>query len=73
MGAILNDRMTKLKAMSLQTKTPDGLTHLEVTPAYQRRNVNLDDQHHSTDSEVSKYTLNDGEITNNSFLHGGID
>jgi cell division protein FtsZ len=73
MNIILNDRMSKLKEMSLKTKTPDGLTHLEDVPAYLRRNVNLENQHHSTDSEVSKYTLNDGEITSNSFLHGGID
>ncbi len=66
-------RIDRLKELTRKLRDPDGLVELEVNPAYMRRKVNLSDQHHSSDSEVSKYTLNDGEITDNSYLHGGID
>jgi cell division protein FtsZ len=67
------DRFNRLKELTRKLRDPEGVTELEVNPAYVRRKVNLSAQHHSSDSEVSKYTLNDGEITENSFLHKGID
>lgn len=73
MDTKLQDRMTRLQGLSLKAKTTEGLIDLESRPAYERRQVLLNPQHHSTDSEVSKYTLNDGEITSNAYLHGGID
>jgi cell division protein FtsZ len=67
------DRISRLKELTLKTKSPEGLTELEVNPAYLRRKVELSSQHHSAESEVSRYTLNDGEISNNSFLHSTTD
>jgi cell division protein FtsZ len=73
LGLKHQERINRLRELTLKTRSPEGLSELEVNPAYLRRKVSLSAQHHSSDSEVSKYTLNDGEITDNSYLHGGID
>lgn len=73
------ERIDKLKALSY-IKTAEGLAHIEKVPAFERRNVKLNDVPHSSESEVSRYTLNDngGETSieikqNNSFLHDNVD
>lgn len=46
----------------------------ENIPAYLRRNVQLNNAPHSSESQVSKYSLFDGEISeSNSFLHSNVD
>ena len=73
------EREDRMKNISMKLRTPSGLTSLEDEPAYKRDNVKLDDNPHSSESEVSKYTLSDGEDnkteikTNNSFLHDNVD
>ncbi len=73
------DRVAKLKALSHKLKTPNGLSELENEPAYKRRNINLDSTPHSSESQVSRYTLSEGEDKsseikpNNSFLHDNVD
>lgn len=73
------ERIAKLKELSMKLKTPSGLTELEKEPAYKRRNVNLDSTPHSSESQVSRYTLSEGEDKkveikpNNSFLHDNVD
>lgn len=75
------ERIMKLKELSYKLKTPNGLTELENEPAYKRRNVQLDSTPHSSESQVSKYTLspeegNDKKTNirpNNSFLHDNVD
>jgi len=73
------ERIMKLKELSLKLKTPNGLSELENEPAYKRRNVQLDNEAHSSESQVSRYTLSEndekkGEIRpNNSFLHDNVD
>ena len=77
------ERLRNLREMADRLKTPEGLTQLEKEPAYKRRNVKLDNIPHSSDSEVSKYTLspaneNEGEkrsglTPNNPFLHDNVD
>ncbi len=58
---------------------PAGLDELETEPAYKRKNVDLSDAVPSKDSEVSKYTLSDGDDdgselkSDNSFLHDNVD
>ncbi|MCK5467982.1 MAG: cell division protein FtsZ, partial [Cyclobacteriaceae bacterium] len=46
-----------------------------ATPAYIRRNVNLQDIPHSSEKNVSKYNLNDDNqiLGNNTFLHDNVD
>jgi len=73
------EREDRLKNMSKKLRTPSGLTALEDEPAYKRDNVDLEETPHSSESEVSKYTLSEGEDNkteikpNNSFLHDNVD
>lgn len=73
------DRITKLKALSLKMKSPGGINDLEKEPAYKRRNIKLEDTPHSSESNVSRYTLGEDEEKkttlkqNNSFLHDNVD
>ena len=73
------DRVAKLKELSFKLKSPNGLSELENEPAYKRRNVNLDSTPHSSESQVSRYTLSENEEKkveikpNNSFLHDNVD
>jgi len=73
------EREDRLKNISIKLRTPSGLTSLEDEPAYKRDNVDLEETPHSSESEVSKYTLSEGEDTktelkqNNSFLHDNVD
>lgn len=44
-------------------------------PAYQRKNVVLNEPQHSSESEASKYNLSDENeiLGNNRFLHDNVD
>lgn len=78
-----SERIMKLKDLSLKLRTPSGIADLESEPAYKRRNVRLDDVPHSSESQVSRYTLSEEENengdkstglrSNNSFLHDNVD
>ena len=74
-----NSRIHKLKELSLQLKKPEEIDRLEREPAYRRREVELKEPRHSSESEVSRFTLADDlkngvELRpNNSFLHDNID
>lgn len=74
--------ISKLKDLSIKIKSQSGLTELENEPAYKRRNVALDSTPHSSESQVSRFTLStEGEgqdkkveiKPNNSFLHDNVD
>lgn len=73
------DRVAKLKELSFKLKSPNGLSELENEPAYKRRNINLDSTPHSSESQVSRYTLSENDDKkveirpNNSFLHDNVD
>lgn len=73
------DRIEKLKQLSFKLKSPNGLSELENEPAYKRRNISLDSTPHSSESQVSRYTLSEGDDKkveikpNNSFLHDNVD
>lgn len=78
---VLN-RIGKLKELSRRLRTASGLSELEDVPAYKRRSITLDDVPHSSESQVSRYSLDetgkDGEGktqigNNNSFLHDNVD
>ena len=74
---LAQERIKKLKELTLKMKTPEGLAHLEKESAWQRKQVNLDANSTtpSKDSQVSRYTLGENnEIRpNNSFLHDNVD
>ncbi len=73
------ERIEKLKQLSYKLKTPGALNDMENEPAYKRRNVELGDTPHSSESNVSRFTLSEGEGNkgelrqNNSFLHDNVD
>lgn len=79
---INQERMARLKANSARFREPRNLAELEHEPAYKRRNVNLADVPHSSESSVSKLSLGEKEdeegnkksgLNGNSFLHESVD
>jgi len=72
------ERILRLKELSMKLKSSNGLQELENEPAYKRRQKALDDVPHSSQSQVSRFTLSfdEGETEirpNNSFLHDNVD
>ena len=72
------ERILRLRELSMKLKSANGLQELETEPAYRRKQLALDDVPHSSESQVSRFTLSTEEgITeirpNNSFLHDNVD
>ncbi|MCB0804636.1 MAG: hypothetical protein KDC05_02505, partial [Bacteroidales bacterium] len=72
------ERIQKLKDLSVKLRSPREIEEMEKTPAYIRRNVELPETKHSSDSAISRFTLsegedNKGEVRGNSFLHDNVD
>ncbi len=76
---LAQERIRKLKEITLKMKSPEGLAALEKQTAFERKNIVLENKTHSTESSVSRYTLSEGEDKkieirpNNSFLHDNVD
>lgn len=76
---LAQERIRKLKDITLKMKSPEGLAALEKQTAFERKNIVLENKTPSTESNVSRYTLSEGtdkkiEIRpNNSFLHDNVD
>jgi len=72
------ERIEKLRQLSYKIGSAN-ITDLERVPAYQRRNVKLENVQHSSDNNISRYTLTNEEEKraelrpNNSFLHDNVD
>ena len=61
----------RLRALSMNFRTPKGLEELENQPAYMRRNVDISD---NEDNNLSHYTSSkNGLSSENSFLHKDVD
>ena len=60
MRSIMEERKKRLRGLSMKLTSAD-LNELEKEPAYKRRNVDLDDVPHSSESNVSKYSLYEEE------------
>lgn len=77
------ERLKNLRDISERIKSPEGLNELEKEPAYKRRNIRLDNVQHSSESQVSRYTLSEekdqegntrsGLRPNNPYLHDNVD
>ena len=72
------ERILRLKDLSMKLRTANGLQELENEPAYKRKQMALQQVPHSSESQVSRFTLSNEEgITeirpNNSFLHDNVD
>jgi len=73
------EREDRLRDISIKLRTPSGLTRLEDEPAFKRNNINLEDSIHSSEDNISHYTLTDSTSDkliikdNNPYLHDNVD
>ncbi len=73
------ERILRLKDLSMKLRTTNGLQELEAEPAYKRKQMQLQQVQHSSESQVSRFTLSNEEDgtteirPNNSFLHDNVD
>ena len=73
------ERIKKLKDISLKIKSPEGLSELEKEPSFVRQNIQLNDSNYSTENTISRFTLSENDEKkmeikpNNSFLHDNVD
>ncbi|TCD00818.1 cell division protein FtsZ [Pedobacter psychroterrae] len=73
------ERILRLKDLSMKLRTSNGLQELENEPAYKRKQMQLQQVQHSSESQVSRFTLSNEEDgsteirPNNSFLHDNVD
>lgn len=76
---LAQERIRKLKDITMKMKSPEGLAALEKQTAFERKNITLENKTPSTESSVSRYTLSEGDDKkieirpNNSFLHDNVD
>lgn len=78
-----DERMNRLNNLTNPIHTGKNLREYENIPAYVRKNMDLDDTAHSSESQVSRFTLSEEEDEegkkstgikpNNSFLHDNVD
>ena len=75
-------QMDQLKKQNEQNKqklerTAKTIDELENIPAFKRRNVNIAKEENLEDTKVSRYVLkdddDDGQLSENSFLHDNVD
>ncbi len=72
------ERILKLKSLSYRIGNAN-ISDMEKEPAYKRRNIKLDSVQHSSETNVSRYTLSTEDEKksdlrqNNSFLHDNVD
>lgn len=69
------ERREKLKKGKTQEMTKDEFKQKWEAPAYLRRGVKMDNVPHSSESQISRYSLNDDNslLGNNKFLHDNVD
>lgn len=76
---LAQERIRKLKDITIKMKSPEGLAALEKQTAFERKNISLENKNPSTQSNISRYTLSEGDDKkieirpNNSFLHDNVD
>ena len=76
---LAQERIRKLKDITLKMKSPEGLAALEKQTAFERKNIILENKTPSAESNISRYTLSEGDDKkieirpNNSFLHDNVD
>ena len=62
---------------AMKLNNPKTVMDMENEPAYLRRRVYLDDTPHSSDEEISRWTISEDEEpelrSDNSFLHDNVD
>ncbi len=75
---IMMERKKRLRNLSMKLQSGE-LSEIEKEPAYKRRNIQLEDMPHSSESNVSKYSLIDDDAKRteikrrNPYLHDNVD
>ncbi|HXH18311.1 MAG TPA: hypothetical protein VNJ07_04435, partial [Chitinophagales bacterium] len=73
------DRTKRLMELNRGIRSPSSFSELENEPAYKRKNIQLSNMPHSSESAMSRYSLSseqdEGTLIkkNNSFLHDNVD
>ncbi|MCB9224335.1 MAG: cell division protein FtsZ [Crocinitomicaceae bacterium] len=77
------ERMERIQSYTSKLKSAEGIDDLEKEPAYKRKKIEFDDVPHSSEDNLSKFTLSETEEENgqrkielkqnNSFLHDNVD
>jgi cell division protein FtsZ len=76
------EREMRIREFTIKLKTPNGLSELENEPAYARKKISLENSAHSSDSNISRFSLNESvddsgnrkvELRENPFLHDNVD
>lgn len=74
------ERMDRIQQFASHLKSAEGLNELEKEPAFKRRKINLEDEPHSSEDNISRYEVSDDDDENkttlrgtNSFLHDNVD
>ena len=72
------ERILRLRDLGIKLRSASGLQEIESEPAYKRKQMALENIPHSSESQLSRFTLSkeeDGaEIRpNNTFLHDNVD
>ncbi len=70
------ERIKRLKSLNSNPNIPhEQFKDMLDRPAFERKNVSLKDQPHSSDRNISRFNLNDDNeiLGNNKFLHDNVD
>ena len=73
------ERMDRIQQFASHLKSAEGLNELEKEPAFKRRKINLEDEPHSSEDNISRYEVSDDDDNKttlrgtNSFLHDNVD
>ncbi len=73
------ERMSRISHYTKRLKNPEGLAEYEKIPAFKRKQIELDDVPHSSESQVSRFGLfhdENGKTEikgDNRFLHDNVD
>ena len=73
--------MDRIHQYTSHLKSAEGLNELETEPAFKRRKINLEDEPHSSEDNISRYEVSDDKKGDNnttlrdtnSFLHDNVD
>ncbi len=73
-----NKRKERLRNINVKLSNPNTINEMENVPAYLRRKVNLDNVPHSSEENISEWTISDDDDEprlkkGNSFLHDNVD
>lgn len=74
-----NERIARLKNLSINLRSPEKVAELENQPAYIRKKIELEDTSYSSETVVSRFTLGEDSKnqtvikSDNSFLHDNVD